>query len=315
MEFIESIIMGIVQGLTEFLPVSSSGHLAISQHLLGIEENNLFLNVMLHLGTLFAVIFYYRKLIVRLITEFFRLVKDIFTGKFKWSQMNEDRNLIVMLVIGLLPLFFLFLPIPFSGGLKFKDLAEELSGGHLAIVACCLLITSMFLGIGMIFSNITKRKEIEQGIYVEENGAGRRRLNVLDAAVIGLTQCIAAIFPGISRSGSTLSIGQVVGLNKQTALDYTFVMGIPSILAAALLETKDAVEEGLSDVNILAVLVGMVVAAVVGYFSIALFKWLLKTDKTYIFIIYTAVVGLLALAIAIIEANTHTHIFELIGLK
>lgn len=301
MEFIESIIMGIVQGLTEFLPVSSSGHLAIAQHVFGITDNNLFLNVMLHIGTLVAVCIFYRKLILRLIVAFFKMVGDIFTGRFKWSKMDDDRNLVMMIIIGLLPLFLLFLPVPFVRGMKIKDLADELSAGHLPIVGVSLLITSMLLFIGMVFNAKTKRREMRLGMYNPSLGAGRRRLNFMDAVVIGLTQCIAAVFPGISRSGSTLATGEVAGLNKQTALDYTFVLGIPSILAAAVLETKDAVTAGLGDVNILAVIVGMVVSAVVGYFSISLFKWLLKTDKTYVFVIYTAVIGLLAVIVSIIE--------------
>ena len=122
MSILDAIIQGVVQGLTEFLPVSSSGHLAITQHILGAGtgESNLFFNVMLHVGTLVAVVAFYHKLVWDLIKEFILMIKDIFTGKFKWSKMNYNRNLVVMLIIGLIPLFLLFLPIP-GTDMKLKD--------------------------------------------------------------------------------------------------------------------------------------------------------------------------------------------------
>ena len=109
---IQTVILGVVQGLTEFLPVSSSGHLNIAEHLMGMQDGGLFLDVMLHLGTLTAVLIFYRKLVWRLIKAFFLMIKDIFTGKFSFKNMSGDRNLIFMLIIGLIPLFLLFLPIP-----------------------------------------------------------------------------------------------------------------------------------------------------------------------------------------------------------
>lgn len=113
MTILDAIIQGVVQGLTEFLPVSSSGHLAITQHITGVSgEGNLFFNVMLHVGTLVAVVAFYHKLIWSLIKEFFKMIGDIFTGKFKWSKMNYERNLIVMLIIALIPLFVMFILFP-----------------------------------------------------------------------------------------------------------------------------------------------------------------------------------------------------------
>ena len=147
MSILDAIIQGIVQGLTEFLPVSSSGHLAITQHILGAGtgESNLFFNVMLHVGTLVAVVAFYHKLVWDLIKEFFLMLKDIFTGKFKWSKMNYNRNLVVMLIIGLIPLFLLFLPIP-GTDMKLKDLADRLSASPVLIVtACSLILTSVLV--------------------------------------------------------------------------------------------------------------------------------------------------------------------------
>ena len=117
MSILDAIIQGIVQGLTEFLPVSTSGHLAITQHILGTSgDGNLFFNVMLHVGTLVAVIAFYYKLIWSLIKELFSMIKDIFTGKFKWSKMNENRRMIMLIIISLLPLFgFVLLKDFFDG--------------------------------------------------------------------------------------------------------------------------------------------------------------------------------------------------------
>ena len=150
MTIIDAIVQGIVQGLTEFLPVSSSGHLAITQHIMGTGgESNLFFNVMLHVGTLVAVVAFYYKLIWSLIKEFVLMVKDIFTGKFKWSEMNYERNMIMMLMIGLLPLFVMFIPIP-GTDMKIKDLADVFSSsGILIVTAVSLLITSALLFVGI----------------------------------------------------------------------------------------------------------------------------------------------------------------------
>lgn len=314
MNVLEAIILGIVQGLTEFLPVSSSGHLTIFQHVMGIDmEGNLFFNVMLHVGTLVAVCAVYYKLIIRLIKAFFSMVKDIFTGKFKWSQMDGDRNLLVMLVIGLLPLFLLFVPIPGSDGLNPKDLAEIWQGnsGFLIISGFSLLATSLLLWVGIKAFENTGRKYAGR---TNGKNPGRRRLKIVDALCVGVTQCLAAVFPGLSRSGSTLAMGELRGLNKQVALDYTFILGIPSILAAALLEGKEAFEaqgtQNTLEVGIGAMIAGMIAAMVVGFFAIKLFKWMLARDRTNIFVIYTAVVGIAVIVISIIELNTGKNLFS-----
>lgn len=295
MSIIDAIIQGIVQGLTEFLPVSSSGHLAITQHIIGAdEESNLFFNVMLHVGTLVAVVAFYYKLIWSLIKEFVSMVKDIFTGKFKWSNMNYERNLIMMLIIGLLPLFLLFIPIP-GTDMKIKDLAD-IPYPTLIMTAISLLLTSMMLTIGIICN--------------KKNSKPRESYTIIDAICVGLTQFVAALLPGLSRSGSTLSVAEMRGISKQKALDYTFILGIPSILAAALLEGVDAIKapDGLN-VDPVVVIVGMIVSAIVGYFAIVIFKWFLKSNKMSVFVIYTAVVGMVFLVISIIEMNTGVNLF------
>ena len=310
MTILDAVIQGIVQGLTEFLPVSSSGHLAITQHILGVSgEGNLFFNVMLHIGTLVAVVVFYHKLIGSLIVEFFRMIKDIFTGKFRWREMSYERNLIIMLIIGLLLLFLLFIPIP-GTDLKVKDLADIFAASPLLIVtAVSLCVTSALLLIGIICNKRNMQRSFKHMKGGAENG-GRESYTVVDALCVGLMQCVAALLPGISRSGSTLAVGEMRGINKQKALDYTFVLGTPAIVAAALLEGVDAIKspEGLQ-IEWMPTVIGMVVSAVVGYLAIWIFKWFLKTDKMMIFVVYTAVVGVALIVVSVIEISTGTNLF------
>lgn len=309
MSILDAIIQGIVQGLTEFLPVSSSGHLLISQHILGVKENNLFFSIMLHIGTLIAVLAVYYKTILKLIKSFFEIIKDIFTGKFDFKKLDNDKNMVLMLMAGLLPLFLLFVPIPGSNT-NVKGIAEELAGDKsIILVGIALIVTSILLKTGI---NARQTYKINYTFDREKPWEGRKRLNLMDALSIGVTQFVAAIFPGISRSGSTLSTGLLRGINKQTALDYSFILGTPAILAAAVIELKDALKAGaIFSVGLAPVIVGMVVSAVVGFLSIKLFKWLLKTDKMIIFVIYTFVVGLASVIIGVIEniygMNIFTH--------
>lgn len=308
MSIFEAIIQGIVQGLTEFLPVSSSGHLVLSQHVLGVNGNNLFFDVMLHLGTLIAVLAVYYKLVIRLLKAFFSMIADIFKGNFKWKNLNHDKRLVIMLIIGLVPLFLLFLPVP-GTDLSFKDLSEEWANeGNLMVVGLSLLATSVLLTLGVLAN-----KKVSQKYKNKENCAsknyGRKYYNPVDAILVGIMQCLAAIFPGLSRSGSTLSVGLLRGISKQTALDYSFVLGIPSILAAALLEFKDVAESGDFDLGIMPVIVGVVVSAIVGFLAIKLFKWLLATDKMWMFILYTAVCGTATIIVYLIEKSNNINIF------
>ena len=311
MTIIDAIIQGVVQGLTEFLPVSSSGHLAITQHVTGTAgDGNLFFNVMLHVGTLVAVIAFYHKLVWSLIKEFFSMLKDIFTGKFKWREMNYERNMIVMLIIALLPLFLMFIPIP-GTDMKVKDLADVFAGSQILLVtAISLMITSVLLSLGIYFNNKNTGAGFKHMRGSSVEAKDRESYTPLDALCVGLMQVAAALLPGVSRSGSTLAVGEMRGINKQKALDFTFVMAIPSILAAALLEGVDAVKNPeLINVDLPVLIVGVVVSAIVGYMAIVLFKWFLKSDKMMIFVVYTAIVGIALLVISIIEINMGQNIF------
>ena len=138
MDFIKTIILGIIQGATEFLPVSSSGHLSVAKHVLNVDVGGgILLDLMLHIGTLAAVFFVFRKLIGRLIVAFFKMLGDIFTGKFHWKGMSHDRRMVMMLIIGLLPLLLFFIPLPGTNG-NLKDLLESCYEDSTIFVEMCI---------------------------------------------------------------------------------------------------------------------------------------------------------------------------------
>lgn len=275
MNIFDAIFQAIIQGLTEFLPVSSSGHLKLYQAITGqsVEEGT-FLLVILHLGTLVAVCIAFRDTIWALLKEFFALIKDIFTGRFKWKDMNPDRRMLIMLFISLVLL------VPFY---LIKDVFENIS---LPILGVCFLFTSVEL---FIASRIRKNTKTAGDITVK------------DAVVIGLFQCIA-LFPGVSRSGSTISGGLFSGLEKETAVRYSFVLGIPAILGGCLVELKDVLE-GTITVNVPAAIIGFIVAAVVGILAINLVRWLIRSDNFIVFSIYTLLVSIGTFVYCIISAK------------
>jgi len=308
MSIFEAIIQGIVQGATEFLPVSSSGHLSISQHVLGGELESLFFDIMLHIGTLIAVLFVYHKLIIRLIKEFFVLCGDIVKGKFKWSEMNHDRRLIFMLIIGLIPLFLLFLPIP-GTELKLKDLSDLwATDTNLLAEGIALLITAGLLLLGIRAEKKTKSRTYQRD-GKEITIKGRKKLHTSDAISIGIAQFFAALLPGLSRSGSTLCTGLIRGVNKQTALDYSFVLGIPAILAAAVVTFGDVLANPV-DIGIGAIIAGLVSSAVTGFLAIKLLKWIVSSNKLHIFAYYTLIVSSVVIVITIIELCLGVNIFS-----
>lgn len=278
MELLKVIIEAIVQGLSEFLPISSSGHLAVISHLFGYNaEAGTLLMVILHLGTLVAVFVAFWDIIWALIKEFFLMIKDIFTGKFKWKEMSPERRMLIMLIISCVPLLFFYIP-------EAKWDIFTKAQGYMLVVGISFLFTSVIL---FLSTKCVKGKKTNKDITPK------------DALTIGIFQCIA-LLPGVSRSGSTISAGLFRGLDKKTAVRYSFVLGIPPILAGSLVELKDAIGSN-ADVNWLYLFIGFVVAAVVGYLAIALVKWLIKSDKFIIFSIYTLILGVTVTVIAIIE--------------
>ena len=278
MNIFEAIMQGIIQGLTEFLPVSSSGHLSLYQHFTGNSgEGALLFSAVLHLGTLVAVFTAFRKTIWELIKELGFMIKDIFTGKFKWKEMNPPRRAIIMMIISLLML------IPFY---IFKDFFEGVSeDSDIIVEGICFLYTATIL---FLSDRCVKGNKKFGDITVK------------NAVTVGAFQGVA-LLPGVSRSGSTISGGLFCGFERETAVQYSFILGIPAILGGCLLQVKDAVDQKAMDIEPLNFAVGFIVSAIVGICAIKMVNWLVKSDKFKIFAVYTLILGVVVIGIGIFE--------------
>lgn len=284
MSVIEAIILGIVQGVTEFLPISSSGHLSLFQHFLGVSgEGSLLFSVLLHLGTLIAVFIVFHKTIFELVVEAIALIKDIFTGKFKYKELRGKKKMLVMFFFSCLPLLLLLIPV--GNDLKLMDVLGGLSEDDSILVeGICFLLTGCLLLTSTYISNTRKLT---------------REVNTTDSLAIGLAQAFAAGFPGISRSGSTISTGMICGVSKEYMVEYSFILGIPAIIVANIVEFKDAVEAG-AELEVLPTIVGIIVAAVVGVACIKLLQWILKKDMWKYFGFYCLVIGVFTIICSVI---------------
>lgn len=284
MDYIFIIIQGIIQGLTEFLPVSSSGHLSVVQHFMNIGEESLLISIVLHLGTLAAVFFAFWDTIWGMIKEFFLTIRDICTGRFSWSDMNDNRRMMFMVIIATLVL----VPVYF-----FKDFFTSVEGdGDIIFEGCAFVFTAILL-----FLSDACVKGYKTG----------KDMTVKDAITVGLFQC-AALFPGVSRSGSTTTAGLFCGLTRETAVTYSFILGIPAILGGSVLEIGDVVSSG-AEIDIVPLLIGFLTAGIVGFLSIKLVKLIIKHDKFKIFGIYTLILGLLCVGWGIFELASGTHFY------
>ena len=284
MSIIKAIILGIVQGVTEFLPISSSGHLSLFQHFLNVDgESSLLFSVLLHLGTLIAVFIVFHKTIFELIIDAFGLVKDIFTGKFKFKQLQGKKKMLVMFVFSCIPLLLLLIPV--GNDMKLLDVLGGLSEDDSILVeGFCFLFTGLLL---LSSTYISKKKTLN------------REVNTIDAFAIGLAQVFAAGFPGISRSGSTISTGMICGVSKEYMVEYSFILGIPAIIVANAVELKDAVETG-AQLELLPTVIGVLVAAVVGVACIKLLQWILKKDMWKYFGFYCLVIGIFTIICSVL---------------
>lgn len=259
MEWFEALILGIIQGLTEYLPVSSSGHLAIGAHLFGLSgEENLTFTVAVHVATVLSTIVILWKEIVWLFTDLFR---------WKW---NEGTKYIVNILISMIPVGIV--------GLFFKDKVEAIFGSGLLVVGICLMVTAALLA----FSYFARPRQ-------------RETISPWHAFVIGLAQALA-VLPGLSRSGSTIATGLLLGNKKEKLAQFSFLMVIPPILGEALLDVKDMAEMGVSQAMAglppLSLAIGFLAAFVCGCLAC---KWMInivKKGKLIWFAIYCAVVGL-----------------------
>ena len=277
MDIITVIIQAVVQGLTEFLPVSSSGHLSVVQHVTGVNgEAALVLSLVLHLGTLAAVFVAFCGTIWGMIKEFFLTIGDIFTGKFSWKNMNGNRRMMFMVIIATVILVPFYLVEGFFTGRQ--------GDGDIVFEGAAFLFTSLILFLSDRFGHGTRTAE---------------QMTVKDAVTVGLFQ-VVALFPGVSRSGSTTAGGLLSGLEKETAVTFAFILGIPAILGGSVLELGDALHSDM-ELDWVALGIGFVIAAVVGILSIKLVSWLVKKDRYKIFGVYTAVLGAACVAAGLWE--------------
>lgn len=280
MSILSAILQGILQGLTEFLPVSSSGHLSLYQYFTGISsEGSAAFSVMLHLGTLLAVIIAFRKTIGRLLVEFFRMLGDLFTGRlFKKAKVTPPRRMLYYLMLSCVPLLFV---------LPLKDAISGISADSDIIVeGICFLLTAAILFLGERARPGTKKAST---------------MTAKDSILVGVAQCVATL-PGVSRSGATISAGLLSGFDRSYAVSYSFILGLPAVLAAGLLDLKKVMGGEILDMSWGAALIGMLTAAVFGLLAIRLVHWLIRGNQFRIFAYYTLVIGVLTLGLGIYEA-------------
>lgn len=263
MSWIESLILGIIQGLTEFLPVSSSGHLELGKAIMGdtsLPEESLMFTVVVHAATALSTVVVYRKDIVK-----------IFAGIFKFNW-NEDSRFALNIIISMIPAGFV--------GLFFEDQIEALFGGQVVLVGAMLVITGLLL------------------LLADRAKKTHKKVGHLEALIIGVSQAIA-ILPGISRSGATISTSVLLGIDRERAARFSFLMVVPLILGKIILDIKDVAEIGI-DANsdkMMPLFIGFVAAFVSGLFACRWMIALVRRAKLVWFATYCFAVGVIALLV------------------
>ena len=273
MTFLSSFLLGLVQGIAEFLPISSSGHLAIAQNLLGMSDAGTvpeFFDVLLHLGTLVAVFVAFWADIKDMVLEFFRGAGDLIHHSTP-NPVPPARRLILLIILGTLPLFVV-LPV--------KDAVQSLSNS-MVFIGAALIVTGVLL---FVSDRVKKGRKNE------------RTATWLDVLIVGLGQAIATM-PGISRSGMTITTGCFVGFERKFAVRFSFLLSIPAVLGANILSLADAAKAGINWAEVPVYLVGVVTAAVVGYLCIRLLRFIADRGKFGAFAYYCWAVGVLTLVL------------------
>ena len=277
MTFLSSFLLGLVQGIAEFLPISSSGHLAIAQNLLGMSDAGTvpeFFDVLLHLGTLVAVFVAYWADIKDMVLEFFRGAGDLIHHSTP-NPVPPARRLILLIILGTLPLFVV-LPVKYS--------VQSLSNS-MVFIGAALIVTGVLL---FVSDRVKKGRKNE------------RTATWLDVLIVGLGQAIATM-PGISRSGMTITTGCFVGFERKFAVRFSFLLSIPAVLGANILSLADAAKAGINWAEVPVYLVGVVTAAVVGYLCIRLLRFIADRGKFGAFAYYCWAVGVLTLVLNVIK--------------
>ncbi len=276
MDIIQAIIIGIVQGLTEFLPVSSSAHLVFVPEIMNIQSSLAF-DTLLHIGTLVAVFTYFWNDIIHMIKSFFSSLADIPKGQFKKKfQEDQYKKLAWLVIIGTIPAGL--------AGILFKSTFESLFSSILA-VGIFLIITGFLLW---------GSERVNQRIRPEDRKP-LEKLTIKNSLFIGIAQAFA-IAPGISRSGATISTGLFLGFERELAARYSFLLSIPAILGAALVQAKDIT--GL-EMSAGALIAGFLAAAISGYLAIKFMLKLIKERNLLIFAYYCWIVGIIAVVLSL----------------
>ena len=283
MGFLEAIFLGLVQGLTEFLPVSSSGHLALVQKLFGMKDVPLMFDVLLHFGTLFAVFAAFWKDILAMLLEFGRMVSSLF-GRSDSKKMPLARRLVMLIIVGTLPLVLTV----FLSGIVKQAMQTPLAVGLLLCATGLLLYMA---------------NRLPRGEKNEKNAL------VSDALIVGVCQGIA-VLPGLSRSGVTISAGLFRKFDRSFAVRFSFLLSVPAVLGATLLSligalrTPEVVENAPVYMDIAPgfYVVGMIVAALVGYIAIGLVRRLIGRGKFGGFAFYCLGLGLIAVIVSVIPS-------------
>ncbi len=286
MTIVKAIIMGLIQGLTEFLPVSSSGHLGLIKGLTGLEEAGILFDILLHFATLIAICAVFYRDILKLIIEFGGMCRDIFENIASFGKnltggrapeyvkviSNPYRRFVLLVIISTIPTGII--------GVFMKDIVEYTSG-NLLITGICLLCTGLILALSDFLADGDKK--------LKETGN-------FDAFAIGVAQGVATL-PGLSRSGTTIVAGLLCGLDRKFAAKYSFIMSIPAVLGALVLELFDIGTESVSAGDVGCYIVGMIIAAVVGYIALRLVMKLVTGRYFKYFAYYCGAIGIVSIIV------------------
>ena len=279
MTLLDAILLGILQGLTEFLPISSSGHLVLAQHFLGLNEPLIFFDVMLHVGTLAAVIVAYRKSIAKLVFNGVSNLVDInfFRNPIEKVKTSDDLNFIWLLLLGSIPTGLI--------AVLFKSQLESFFD-KVWLVSLMLIVTGIILQLPRLQKGYTDNKETIS-----------RELKSWKAPIIGIAQG-CAITPGISRSGTTISLALFLGIPAKTAAEYSFLLSIPAILGAVVLKLRDIGDTTISPYILGS---GMIASFLVGYIALRFLLVVLNRGKFSLFTYYCVALGLTSFLVALIQ--------------